>query len=173
MGYAGGQTKDPTYHNIGTHAEAVTLTYDPERIGLSQLLDLFWSRCDPTRYDRRSQYRAMLFCDNEVQFEAARESARRLGKSRGCKVRTEIVLRMPFYPAEDYHQKWYLRRHPKILADLQRHYEDEAALLASVAATKMNAYLGGGGSMEQIERDGRRFGLSEEQYKRFRKRCLR
>lgn len=117
-GYAGGQTKDPTYHEVsagGTgHAESVQVTYDPGQISYGRLLEIFWHNIDPTTPDRQfcdvgSQYRAAIFYDGPEQKQAAEESLRALEKSRPFKgpIVTQVVQLNKFYPAEEYHQDFY------------------------------------------------------------------
>ncbi len=160
VGYAGGTTSAPTYHDLADHAEAVDITYDPSVIPFEQLLELFWASHSPTRA-RSSQYRSALFCHDETQLALAKASAITQEARHQQKIHTEIVLGKPFYPAEDYHQKWRLRRHPELLADLQKSYETEEALLASTAAAKLNGYLARHGKEAQLHRDIGRLGLSE------------
>jgi len=142
VGYCGGTTPAPTYRNIGDHAEAVQLHFDPTRVTYEALLALFWDGHDPT-YGKGSQYRAALFCHDEAQRAAAQRSAADVERELGAKVVTEILLGKPFHPAEAYHQKWRLRQQPALFERLRAHYPDEPAMLASTAAAKANAHLGG------------------------------
>ena len=152
VGYCGGTTLAPTYRNIGDHAEAVQLHFDPAKVTYAELLALFWSGHDPT-YGKGSQYRAALFCDDEAQRAAARGSAAEVERELGAKVVTEILLGKPFHPAEGYHQKWRLRQKSTLFEALRAHYPDEPAMLASTAAAKANAYVGGHGDAAWLERE--------------------
>lgn len=118
VGYSGGITKNPTYDDVcahGTgHAEVVEVEYSPERLFIETLLDVFWNSHDPTREHRRgadegSQYRSVIFFSTPEQETAARVSAARLEASGklSSTITTEILLATPFYPAEEYHQKYY------------------------------------------------------------------
>jgi peptide-methionine (S)-S-oxide reductase len=121
VGYTGGYTESPTYEQVcghGTgHAEAVEVTYDPERVSYEQLLDIFFANHDPTQLNRQGwdvgdQYRSAVFFhdrDQEVaalKTKATLEAAGRFRKP----IVTEIVPAPQFWPAEDYHQKYYSRR---------------------------------------------------------------
>jgi peptide-methionine (S)-S-oxide reductase len=158
VGYAGGTTANPTYEQIGDHAEAVRVEFDPQVISLDALLERFWSSHDPTRA-RRSQYRAELYCD-DASCGAAERSAAALASRRGVPIGTRVVPGARFFPAEAYHQKWKLRRHPLLWDELNHHYAGESETLASVAAAKLNAYVAGQGAPGGIERDIGRLGLS-------------
>ncbi len=117
-GYAGGSVKDPTYQQVSAgvtgHAEALQVTYDPEKVTYAQLLEVFWHNIDPLDgggqfCDRGSQYRTAIFYEGAQQKAAAEASKRRLeesGKLPG-KIVTEITPLEAFYPAEDYHQNFY------------------------------------------------------------------
>jgi peptide-methionine (S)-S-oxide reductase len=120
-GYAGGKTADPTYEEVCTgrtgHAEAVKIEYDPLLISYDELLNVFWGMHDPTTPDRQgpdrgTQYRSAIFCSNEDQKAAAIASKENLERSGQCKypVVTEITLSSEFYPAEEYHQKYHIKR---------------------------------------------------------------
>jgi peptide-methionine (S)-S-oxide reductase len=117
VGYAGGWVENPTYQQVCTsrtgHAEAVRVTYDPERVSYEELLDVFWRNHDPTTKDRQGpdvgpQYRSVVFAHSPEQEEAARASAERVQAALppGREVVTEIVPEAPFYSAEDYHQRY-------------------------------------------------------------------
>ena len=117
-GYTGGQKKNPSYEEVsagGTgHAEAVQIVYDPAKIGYGKLLDRFWHNIDPTVKDRQfcdkgNQYRSGIFYHDEEQRRLAQQSKKALEANKPFKepVVTEIVTASQFYPAEEYHQKYY------------------------------------------------------------------
>jgi peptide-methionine (S)-S-oxide reductase len=121
VGYTGGHTANPTYeavcsHTTG-HAEAVEVTFDPTRASYEQLLDVFWTKHNPTTKDRQgldigSQYRSAIFFHSPEQQAAAErtkeEQQARLHWPR--KIVTEIVPAPKFYEAEDYHQQYLEKR---------------------------------------------------------------
>ncbi|MCK4378894.1 MAG: peptide-methionine (S)-S-oxide reductase MsrA [Deltaproteobacteria bacterium] len=90
-GYTGGTTTNPTYEDVSTgttgHLEAAQITFDPQRIKYTKLLDLFWRQIDPTDaggqfVDRGTQYTTAIFYHSEAQRLAAEKSRAELGKSR-------------------------------------------------------------------------------------------
>ena len=122
VGYSGGTSKDPTYEDVCTgatgHAEAVQIVFDPARISYETLLDYFFRMHDPTTLNQQhndigTQYRSAIFYTSQEQKETAERVKARWGKSGKFKrpITTEITAASPFYPAEDYHQK-YLVKHP-------------------------------------------------------------
>ena len=119
-GYTGGRTANPTYEQVSSgrtgHAEAVQVIYDPKKVTYEKLLDIFWHNVDPTVKDQQfcdhgNQYRTAIFYQNEEQRKAAEASKAALDKSKPFKepIVTQIVMAGPFYPAEDYHQDFYMK----------------------------------------------------------------
>ena len=117
-GYTGGNKENPTYEEVSSgktgHVEAIQVYYDPTKINYEELLDYFWRHVDPTDaggqfVDRGSQYRSVIFYQNEEQKRLAEQSKEALSKSgRFHKpIVTEIVQFAKFYQAEDYHQDYY------------------------------------------------------------------
>lgn len=114
-GYTGGTTPDPDYHSLGDHAEAVEVIYDPAQVPYEKLLKVFWSNIDPTDaggqfYDRGSQYRTAIFVKDEAQREAALASLKAREAKLGQKIVTPVLPATAFYPAEEYHQDYYLKQ---------------------------------------------------------------
>ena len=115
-GYTGGQTKNPTYKDVCSHrtghAEAVEVTFDPSRISYEKLLDIFWQIHDPTTLNRQgpdvgTQYRSAIFVHDAAQREAAQASLQREQAKQTRPIVTEIVDAPTFYPAEEYHQRYF------------------------------------------------------------------
>jgi peptide-methionine (S)-S-oxide reductase len=117
VGYAGGQTENPTYHDVCSHttghAEVVEVTYDPERVSYEDLLDVFWGKHDPTQLNRQGwdigdQYRSVIFVHDEEQRAAAERS--KAGLDASGRYRKPIVTLIEpaptFYRAEEYHQRY-------------------------------------------------------------------
>lgn len=86
---------------------------------------------------------------------------------------TEIAPLDRFYRAEDYHQKYSLRRHPKLLAEMERYYPDADDLTDSTAAARLNAWLAGYGEKKEIEAEIGSIGLTEKGEALLRKLVLR
>src|SRR6059036_2239971 len=115
-GYSGGHTVNPTYREVcghGTgHAEVVQVTFDPERVSFDQLLEVFWAMHDPTQVNRQGpdvgdQYRSIVLAHSPEQQAAAEVSRTRAEARIGRRIATEIVPFEAFYPAEEYHQRYY------------------------------------------------------------------
>ncbi len=118
VGYTGGHTKDPSYHEVGSgstgHAESIEVVYDPQKVSYEKLLDIFWHNIDPTDAtgqfcDKGNQYRSAIFYHDDTQKRLAEESKKNVAKSLKAPgpIATEIVAASTFYSAEDYHQSYY------------------------------------------------------------------
>ncbi len=126
VGYAGGPTPNPTYEEVCSgltgHAEVVRVVYDPAKIGIERLLQVFWESHDPTQGMRQgndvgTQYRSAIYAGTPQQHAAALASrdAFQAGLSAAGygAITTEILFPAPtFHYAEDAHQQ-YLSRHPQ------------------------------------------------------------
>jgi methionine-S-sulfoxide reductase len=119
-GYAGGNEIMPTYEQVSSgrtgHFEAIEIVYDPEKVSYDKLLEVFWKNIDPTQAngqfaDIGKQYRTAIFYHDDNQRKLAIASKEQLDKSGkfGKPVVTEILPAGKFYPAEDYHQDYYLK----------------------------------------------------------------
>lgn len=119
-GYAGGHTTHPTYQQVCTgmtgHAEVVQIKFDPEQITYRQMVEVFFSIHDPTTLNRQgadvgTQYRSVLFTHNPMQAAIAREVMNEISAA-GIwpnPIVTQIEPLDAFYPAEDYHQRYFQR----------------------------------------------------------------
>ncbi|KAJ6851470.1 putative peptide methionine sulfoxide reductase A4, chloroplastic [Iris pallida] len=115
VGYSQGLTHRPTYEDVCTgttnHNEVVRVQYDPSECRYEDLLDVFWSRHDPTTLNRQgndvgTQYRSGIYYYTPEQEKAARESLERHQKALNRKIVTEILPAKKFYRAEEYHQQY-------------------------------------------------------------------
>lgn len=118
VGYTGGENDNPTYENHPGHAEALEITYDPEKTNFKQLLDFFFRVHDPTTMnrqgnDRGESYRSAIFYQNEEEKREAEEFIGLVDKSKkwADPVVTTLEEYIAFWNAEDYHQD-YLQKNP-------------------------------------------------------------
>lgn len=118
-GYTGGTAENPTYKQVCTgrtgHAEAVRVDYDPNKVSYELLLDTFWRIHDPTTPNRQgwdigTQYRSAIFFSDPQQQAAAVESLQAQQAEHRSRIVTEITPASAFYPAEEYHQRYFEKR---------------------------------------------------------------
>lgn len=162
VGYAGGQTEDPTYNNMGDHTETVQVDYDPRRISYNQLLDIFWENHQPGERSWSRQYMNAVFYHDETQRLQAEASQAALAQKLGRKINTRVVPLRSFTMAEDYHQKYFLKGHDSLEKELIHMYPRHQDFVNSTAAARINGYVGGYGNKAQLSREIERFGLSIE-----------
>jgi len=115
-GYTGGKVANPSYQDVCTgrtgHAEAVQVTYDPAQVSYERLLDAFWQIHDPTTPNRQgpdvgTQYRSAIFTHGAEQQRLAEESRAKEQANQRKPIVTEIVAASEFFPAEEYHQRYF------------------------------------------------------------------
>ncbi len=119
-GYSGGHVKNPTYKEVCTestgHAEVVEITFDPEIVSFSEILEVFFVTHDPTTLNRQgndvgTQYRSAIFYHSEKQKQTAIEIIKALEKEKAYEkpIVTEVTAFDTFYVAEDYHINYFAR----------------------------------------------------------------
>ena len=119
-GYTSGHKQNPTYREVSAgktgHTEAIQIVFDPKIVSYTELLAVFWKNIDPVAIDRQfcdagAQYRSGIYYQNETQEKAAKRSLSQLEQNKPFKekIATEVVAASTFYPAEDYHQDYYLK----------------------------------------------------------------
>jgi peptide-methionine (S)-S-oxide reductase len=118
VGYAGGDVKNATYHNHGTHAEAIRIDFDPQKLSYRKLLEFFFQIHDPTTKNRQGNdvgmsYRSAIFYLNDEQKKTAESLIAEMNASKRWPgpIITEVAPASDFWSAEDYHQD-YLRKNP-------------------------------------------------------------
>jgi peptide-methionine (S)-S-oxide reductase len=127
-GYIGGANANPTYEQVcsGTtgHAEAIRISFDPDVISYGDLLDISFATHDPTTLNRQgndvgTQYRSAIFPHSPEQEAEAKAAIARAQADQSRPIVTTIEADAPWYPAEDYHQKYWDRvgdRNPYCMA---------------------------------------------------------
>jgi len=121
VGYMGGHCERPTYQQVCTdktgHVEVVQVTFDPDTISYSALVDIFFNNHNPTQLNRQgpdtgSQYRSVIFFEDDTQKAVATERKNALIASGRFKrdIVTAIEPAAAYWPAEEYHQQYLLKR---------------------------------------------------------------
>lgn len=166
VGYAGGTTDNPTYHNLGNHTETVEIDFDPSVVSYEKLLDVFWENHDPVGRAGRRQYMSVVFYHDDEQKNAALRSRDRESARKNMGVVTEILPASRFYLAEGYHQKYALRRRPELMKEYEAIYPSLRDLLASTAVARVNGYVAGHGTCGMLREEIDGLGLSPAGRKR-------
>jgi peptide-methionine (S)-S-oxide reductase len=138
----------------------VQVDFDPHKISYSQLLDIFWNSHDPTDRNWSRQYQNVIFYENGQQKRQAMASLAARQKMTKGEIRSQVLPLCKFYLAEDYHQKYSLQQYHDLMRELSRIYPEKKKFIDSTAVTRINSYLGGYGSPEQLDRELDDLGLS-------------
>lgn len=152
VGYAGGSSENPTYRDLGDHAETVEIHYDPAVVSYKQLLDIFWKSHDSGSRSRSRQYMSAIFYHDDEQRKLAVESMQQEEARTHRKLYTEISPAGRFYRAEDYHQKYYLRQRSDLVDQFRKVYPAET-FVDSTAAARLNGFLAGYGSLTDLQKE--------------------
>jgi methionine-S-sulfoxide reductase len=117
VGYAGGEAKTATYDAVSTgttsHVEVIQVTFDPQHVSYEWLLEIYLENIDPTDEggqfaDRGPQYHTVIFYENAAQHDAAKKALAAIApKFAPAPIAVRLREIAPFYPAEDYHQRYY------------------------------------------------------------------
>ena len=117
-GYCGGDEENPTYEQVKSqqtgHRETICIEYDPEKVPFTQLLDVFLECVDPFDaggqfIDRGSSYTLAVYCTDDAERTAAEEKLRDLAEEEGEWPAVSVEPYKTFWPAEEYHQDYYLK----------------------------------------------------------------
>lgn len=147
VGYAGGRTDNPTYHDLADHTEVFQVDFDPARLSYAELLGgIVKNRRGGRAYSR--QYMEAVFPADAAQERIARAGAGAVPVISGAR----------FHLAEDYHQKYYLRRDPVLMRELASY--TPAQLVESTVAARLNGYCAGKGTPAQLREELPGLGLS-------------
>jgi methionine-S-sulfoxide reductase len=166
-GYCGGTTEAPNYLEIGDHAEAVSIDFDPTVVTYEELLDRFWTMHRCGSGGGLGQYRVAVFYHNEEQQKLAEKSRARAAKKEGValsEVKTGVSPLGTFTYAEAYHQKHYLTSSSEVRLFLMETYPTAKELADSTVATRLNAYLGWGfdRNVEDLKKEIASYGLPKK-----------
>jgi len=161
VGYANGNTENPTYedvcHKNTGHAETVKVLYDPEKISLEFLLQLFYDSIDPTSINHQggdwgTQYRTGIYYVDEEDREIIQKSIDELQKKYKKKIAIQVQPLENYYPAEEYHQK-YLDKNPSGYCHISRDKFEKARQAREIPV-----------KYEPLSKDALKNKLSELQY---------
>ncbi len=177
VGFSGGTEPNPSYTQVATgatsHLEAVQITYDPDLLSYTELLDIFWRQINPTDTggqfaDRGHHYTSAIFYHDNVQKQAAlrsREELQRSGRF-AAPIVTQILPFTTFYPAEEEHQQFY-RKSPARYNTYRSHSGREQfqeQQWSKAEANEKDRMLPAGPSTKPNDKDLRR-ALTPLQYK--------
>ncbi|MFO7882613.1 MAG: peptide-methionine (S)-S-oxide reductase MsrA [Kosmotogaceae bacterium] len=161
VGYSGGTKENPTYYSLGDHTETVQIEYDSSIISYKELLEVFWNNHSPYYQSYSKQYMSLILYHNDFQKETAENFIKQKEEESGKRAYSEIKPLDVFYLAEYYHQKYFLKQEWDFYRIYREIYDDEE-IVDSTATARVNSYLRGKGSNDQLKEEINKLGLSEE-----------
>jgi peptide-methionine (S)-S-oxide reductase len=141
----------------------VQIDFDPSRISYEDLLDIFWHTHNPEMRPWSWQYASIIFYhDDEQQRQAEETKFHHEETHRKVKLYTQIIHYTDFFPAEDYHQKYWLQQNSHLLKEFSAIYPEFNSIVNSTAAARVNGILGGYGTFDGTAEELSSYGLSPQ-----------
>lgn len=151
VGFAGGKEPDPTYRKMGDHTETVQIEFDPLTISYEDVVREFWQNHYPNRDNYKGrQYISLLHYHTQQQRQTIEAIQKQMEAKLGEPIETEISPFSEFTPAEERHQKYYLKRYPKALEQLSELFPDKELLVDSTFAARLNGFVKGYGTKNSV-----------------------
>lgn len=153
---------------MGDHTEILQIDFLPNIISLEELLKLFWRNHNSNRgaYKGR-QYISLLLYHSDEQKQTIFQVKEKLEEEWGEAFGTEIAPYHGFHRAEDYHQKYYLKRYPDAVVNLLELYGDEGSFVNSTLAAWLNGFVKGYGSLSTIKEEIQQWEMDEARKNKF------
>jgi len=145
---------------MGDHTETVDIEFDPAVTSYETILRLFWQNHDPCSKSYSRQYMSAIFYHTKEQRRLAQESMKVEEERRLKPIQTKILPATEFTDAENYHQKYLLRRDSYVLSTLG--FKQDERLTRSYVASRLNGYVGGYGMLRDFEAEVRKLGLPQK-----------
>lgn len=165
VGFAGGTKDNPTYRQLGDHTETVEMDFDSGIVSLETILNVFWSYHNPVNINdyKGQQYRSLVLFRNPIQHSVIREVMRTSEEQGKGILDTEVAPYTGFYPAEDRHQKYYLKRYPDAINKLRTFFPTDEELTNATLAARLNGLAKGYTNLEKIINEIRTWQISREE----------
>jgi peptide methionine sulfoxide reductase MsrA len=151
---------NPTYHSLGNHTEAVEIDFDPKEISFSEVLALIWKSHNPIGARRSNQYKSAIWFANDQQRDAIKASIEPLQRRYQRPLTTEVLPRATFFLAEDYHQKYVLQRHDRVMKKFNLFYPNFEDFINSTAAARLNGLAYGSQSKDVFDQEQAQYGFT-------------
>lgn len=164
VGFAGGTTPSPTYRQMADHTETIQIEFDPQIISYEEVIKEFWQNHYPNRdHYKGRQYISLLHYHTEQQRQTIKTILPEMESRLGEPIETEISSFTQFTPAEERHQKYYLKRYPKALEQLKVLYPDNGFLTDSTFAARLNGFVKGFGTKDSVLKEISQWSIGENE----------
>lgn len=150
---------------MGDHTEAIQVDFDPDVISLKTLVERFWRGHSPIVSMRSVQYRSAIWYADEPQRQVINDIKNGVAKDYSAPIQTAVLPLGPFYRAEDYHQKYSLQRHGKLMKVFAEIYPEFRHFVDSTAAARLNGNaLGSANKMS--DQDWKQYGVLAQEMRK-------
>lgn len=149
---------------MGDHTECIEIEFDSTIISFEQILDVFWGNHNPQRdqaYGGR-QYMSLLLYRNDTQKELAEKTKKQQAEFLRGEIQTEISPYERFYLAEEYHQKYYLKRYKNAMMVLARLFQTEETITNATVVARLNGLVKGFVTPAELKREIEDWNISED-----------
>ncbi|SFT12921.1 peptide-methionine (S)-S-oxide reductase [Paenibacillus sp. BC26] len=165
VGFAGGTTDNPKTRHTGDHTEMVEIEFDPAIVRLETILALFWNNHNPANINnyRDRLYNSLVLYRDKAQLSVIQEVMKSRGEQGKGVPATEYMPYTVFYPAEDRHQKYFLKRFPDAIAKLRTLFPTDDELTQATLAARLNGIAKGFANMDQIIQEIRTWPIGREE----------
>ncbi|AZN41868.1 peptide-methionine (S)-S-oxide reductase [Paenibacillus albus] len=165
VGYAGGTLDQPTYRQLGDHTETVEMDYDTRILSLENVLDIFWSNHNPVNINdyKGRQYQSLILYRDQNQLDVIQKVMKKREEQGKGKPDTELASFNRFYPAEDRHQKYYLKRYPSAIEELSKLFPSPQELTNATLAARLNGLAKGYTNLRTILDEIHTWPISEDE----------
>lgn len=150
---------------MGDHTETLEIDFDPNILSYEELLNVFWGSHNPLRepFYKGRQYISLLLHHDEEQKEKVYKLKKQWEKKLNGEIQTEIAPYKVFYPAEEYHQKYYLKRYKHAVNILSDLFPEAEQFRDSTIVARLNGFVKGYGTMACLKIEINEWGLAPEQ----------
>lgn len=150
---------------MGDHTESIEIDFHPEIISYDELLNVFWENHNPlsNSFYKDRQYMSLILYHNDDQKERGQKTKEKWGHSLKGEIQTEMAPYSTFYVAEDYHQKYYLKRYAKAVEQVKKIFRDHQDFVNSTIAARLNGFVAGHGSLGALKEEMEQWKLSDEE----------
>lgn len=168
VGYAGGNSTNPSYDNLGNHVEVFEVDYDPEILSYATMVELYFTTYDATARPFSQRVASVIYYRNKDEQVIAEQIKSSLEAASEEGIFTILRPIDTFYLAEEKHQLSYLKQEVSLYAELQVMFDEEDQLLLSILASKLNGFIAGYGHEEDFEHVLSKSSLSQASLDRLR-----
>jgi len=150
---------------MGDYTESIEIDYDTTIISYEELLQVFWGNHNPLRdtFYKGRQYISLLLYHNEDQKDQAEKIKIEYEQKLNGEIDTEMAVYSTFYLAEDYHQKYYLKRYANVVEQVDHLFLDHKDFVYSTIAARLNGFVAGHGNLVDLKEEMKEWGLNDEE----------